>query len=424
MSNKLELLRQKFASRKADMTTPNTKDSNGGDARKKGRGSDVRAIVLKQGDRRGRNVITCFLHSIKDSKLGEKDRVDGETLCLAPRTDEGKAPGSSVAVKEFSVIDVTNHSKTPDPLELGDAIWLCNLSAKAGDTRTFYDASFARRDYTITGYSALQKSSHSMFYVPRFNPDSYDNDVLLPVAPFPTDDSQIPNPGVFAQLLNLDEDSLVQDRDNTICARFSLSVTQWKTDLETDAVNVSLPSIRCWDSTLGAFGIQNPAYWSALAPTILNNVPFYLRGYAHKTSTASLLERVSTTDDDYALSIRVLGIVVDPEVMLRKVAMRVPETYARSLLPTSVDASSKNYWNENKTLFFNASESSSPEALAGDQWYVMANIPTLMDEKTRLDGMDNAGRQAWLESASNSETVFCVFLRSTKKRSAESAGLA
>jgi len=426
MSSKLELLRQKFANRAVAVPSKNEP----GDVSKKGKGSDVRAIVLRQGDRWGKKVLYCFLHSVGDTKLGEKDRVEEDVLHLAPRPDQDSSVSTNdIVVKPFTMIDVTDNSKTPDAFQLGDAVWLVNLSAKEGNNRTFYDASFARRDYTTTGYSALQTSAHSLFYVPRFNPESYDNGVLLPVAPFPTDESQIPNPGVFAQLTFLDENSLVQERDNTIFARFSLSVTQWKTDIASDAVSVNLPNIRCWDSTLGAFGIQSPSHWSAIAPLLLKNVPFYLKGYAHKDSTTALLDRTTTSETDYALSIRVTGIVVDPEVMLSKVALRVPETYARSLLPPRGSQSdTKHYWNESKTLFFNATEAlaNGQDLPTADQWFVLTNIPSIIDEKARLDGLDDAGRQAWLEGERScaQDAVFSVFLRTTKKRSASDAGLA
>ena len=397
---------------------------------KKGKGSDVRAVVLSSKERWGKPSLVVFVHSLETAKVSEQDRVEDDRLHIKNRAGSDTVTCDPVIVTPFHLIEVTNNSKNKNnkadnrPLAIGDAIWLCNLSAKLepGRTRTFYDVSFTRMDYTTTGFSALSRSKHSLFYTPRFNPDSYDNDVLLPVAPFPTDDSEIQSPGVYAQIESLDEDRLVQESDNTIVATFGLGVTQWKIGIEEDAVSVRLPSIRCWESTLSAFGMQSPQHWGALAPTVLQNVPFFLKGYVHKDSTASLLSQADTTESDYALSIRVTGLIVDPECMLSKVSLRVPADYALSLLATrSPDASSKgNAWNASEGRFFNASEMPSDADLpAADQWFVLCSVPDLLGSKARLDSLDDAARQAWLEERWCDDTVACVFGRAaTKKRKA------
>lgn len=73
--------------------------------------------------------------------------------------------------------------------------------------------------------------------------------------------------------------------------------------------------------------------------------------------------------------------------------------------------------------FYNASEMASDKTLPdANQWFILPNIDAVIDERDTLNSMDNAGRQAWLEKHMQADTVACVFLRATKKRSAERAG--
>ena len=428
-SNKLELLRNRFASRNSSGAPTSELPAQRGSAdksAKKGKGSDVRAIVVSTKERWGKPSIVCFVHALETANLGERDRVENNQLVIHPRSaagHDGPDP-DPISITCYQLIEITNNAKKADALAVGDAIWLHNFTAKAGKSRTFYDVSFTRRDYTTTGFSALSKTEHSLFYIPRFNPDSYDNDILLPIAPFPSKESDIRTPGVYAQMDFLDQQNLVQERDNTIFARFTLSVLQWKSGIEVDSVSVRLPNIRCWESTLSAFGIQNPSHWNALANTILRNVPFFIKGYVHKDSTMSLQESSSTTDTEYSLSVRVTSLIVDPERMLSHVALRVDADYARSVLATHPSADhEKHAWNSNASNFYNASEMASDKTLPdANQWFILPNIDAVIDERDTLNSMDNAGRQAWLEKHMQADTVACVFLRATKKRSAERAG--
>jgi len=109
-----------------------------------------------------------------------------------------------------------------------------------------------------------------------------------------------------------------------------------------------------------------------------------------------MLERMETSETEYALSLRVTGLNVDPNIMLRTVGLKIPSDYATTR--SQRQPVTKHAWNDNTQLpITNLSESNDDPASSAD-FFVVANIPDIFSDKATLDALDDAGRQSWLQS--------------------------
>jgi len=129
-------------------------------------------------------------------------------------------------------------------------------------------------------------------------------------------------------------------------ARMCFQMKQWTHPEDKDVIY--LPCIRCWERTLGSFGITDPETWGELAGTILLGTSFFVRGYVHRETTERLqdeqtldLQKIEGQDEQNKavapdanrwIGMRATAIVVDPQQMLRDVGEPIDAARARTLL--------------------------------------------------------------------------------------------
>lgn len=358
-----------------------------------GKGDDVKAVVLQVTTRQGRKpTILCFLHALSSAKLGPTTTTAVDADGAVSLRMKCKKTGTVVRVPSHAMLEVCNNSETPDAMRAGDAIVLCNVRVNKGTSRTFYDASFTRPDYSTTGYSELTRSKRSMFRVEPFDPEErYGASVLLPVVPIAAVQADAPV-GASAVVTGVGE--VRSAAGDAPYARVDVNMMQWTSNADVDAI--FFPRIRLWESTLSRFGVMDADTWAELATTILTRTSFFVRGYVHGETTARLQDeqaldaqkieaqdendRAVAPDANRWIGMRATAIVVDPHQMLRDVGHPIDVAQARRLLqnaPASSDDASHPWNGVASSGVVNLSEATealrSATLLAHDKLYVVSS---------------------------------------------------
>jgi hypothetical protein len=388
-------------------------------------GTDVSAVVVSTKKARpGRKpTFMCFLYDLGAAKCGANGSIsaDGSVLTLTPKPkSHTKEP---LHMKPYQIIEVTNNSKSPDTHPDGTAIRLCNLTVNRGTTRTFYDVSFTRVDQGKHGFDTMLQAAHGAYFLPRYDPSVYQNDVLLPIGPFPTRESGgLVTHFVNGSISSIRDELTTGDCPDEIALQFGVEVEQWSnaSALSDDDgfVTVDLPFLRCWKSTLSSFGILNTEHWEALAPLFLPLTPFYLRGYIHREMTEKMTERRTMTDTEYGMAVRVTSLIVDPLTMLKSVAVEIPKDFAMELCATrstaeAVPTDGGCVWSLRYNGVVNLSEAgTSSGVLRGVvKYHLLVNIPDLYEGETLAEqaASSMSSRVQWLTERLSDSSVFCVF---------------